>query len=118
MSDLQKTFAKAKLASYPATMPPELFPVAVAAAEEETDHFDTELPQDDDSSSASSASSASSTGTIIPSQNQKLFARPQGQVERALYYLFPLLTRTFSEAQTKEPWNKYHGPPISSASSP
>jgi protein phosphatase methylesterase 1 len=51
-----------------------------AEEEEQTDHFDTELQQDDDSSSASSASSASSTGTIIPSQNQKLFARPQGSV--------------------------------------
>lgn len=36
-----------------------------------------ELPEhvDDDSSSASSMSS---TGTIIPSPTQKLFARPQG----------------------------------------
>lgn len=79
MSDLQRAaFAKAKLASYPATMPLE--PFVEPDAEDETDRFDAELPTDDDSSSASSASSASSTGTIIPSQNQKLFARPQGHV--------------------------------------
>lgn len=47
--------------------------------EMETDQI-SELPEpvDDDSSSASSASSMSSTGTVIPSPNQKLFARPQG----------------------------------------
>ena len=44
--------------------------------EAETDQL-SELPEavDDDSSSASSVSS---TGTVIPSPNQKLFARPQG----------------------------------------
>lgn len=82
MSDLQRAFAKAKLSSFPATMPPPA-PFIEADEEEETDTFDVEsaeLHHDDDSSSASSASSASSTGTIIPSQNQKLFARPQGCV--------------------------------------
>ncbi len=59
-------------------MPPAIFDEV--EADEEVDRFDPELQQDDDSSSASSASSASSTGTIIPSQNQKLFARPQGSV--------------------------------------
>lgn len=77
MSDLQRTFAKAKLASYPAAPPT---PLDEAEEEEETDGF-TELPVDDDSSSASSASSASSTGTIIPSSNQNLFARPHGLVD-------------------------------------
>lgn len=76
MSDLQR--ALAKLSTYPAGPPPELDGEDEAEVNEETDQFG-ELPQhDDDSSSASSASSASSTGTIIPSQNQKLFARPQG----------------------------------------
>jgi len=78
MSDLQRAFAKAKLSSYPATMPP--IPFQEADEDEEMDHFSSDLPADDDSSSASSASSASSTGTIIPSQNQNLFARPQGSV--------------------------------------
>lgn len=75
MSDLQKSFAKAKLGVYP-TNPPTPFD----EAKEGEDEFGglSELPVDDDSSSASSASSASSTGTIIPSSNQNLFARPQG----------------------------------------
>lgn len=83
MSDLQRAFAKAKLSSFPATIPPAA-PFIEADEEEEseeTGYFNIEaadLHHDDDSSSASSASSASSTGTIIPSQNQKLFARPQG----------------------------------------
>jgi len=67
MSDLQRQFARAKLSGLP--------PVPWDEAEEETDGF-TELPVVDDDSS--SASSASSTGTIIPSSTQNLFARPQG----------------------------------------
>lgn len=92
MSDLQRQFAKAKLASYPATMPPAPASFNEADEEEETDDFNTELPEipqgDDDSSSASSASSVSSTGTIIPSSNQKLFVRPQGSVKSL--YICPL----------------------------
>ncbi|KAG4029735.1 hypothetical protein MFRU_014g00380 [Monilinia fructicola] len=74
MSDLQRSFVKPKLAKF---APPEFN----EADEEEEIDTPSELPDtpiDDDSSSASSASSASSTGTIIPSSNQKLFARPQG----------------------------------------
>jgi len=74
MSDMQRAFAKAKLASYPIDPP-----VFNEVDEQDTDGF-TEVPVDDDSSSASSASSASSTGTIIPSSNQSLFARPLGSV--------------------------------------
>lgn len=76
MSDLQRSFVKPKLAKF---APPEFN----EADEEEEIDTPSELPDtpiDDDSSSASSASSASSTGTIIPSSNQKLFARPQGFV--------------------------------------
>jgi protein phosphatase methylesterase 1 len=80
MSDLQKAYAKAKLARYPANPP---IPFDEAEEEEENDGF-AEHPVDDDSSSASSASSASSTGTIIPSSNQNLFARPQGSVHLSL----------------------------------
>ncbi|KAK0118796.1 Protein phosphatase methylesterase 1 [Cadophora gregata] len=90
MSDLQRSFAKAKLSSYPATMPPVAF--QEAGEDEETDHFSTELPADDDSSSASSASSASSTGTIIPSQNQNLFARPQGSPNKRTMDQIPWTT--------------------------
>ncbi|KAI9171481.1 Protein phosphatase methylesterase 1 [Paramyrothecium foliicola] len=69
MSDLQRAWAKSKLHTPGDTL------------KEFEDEFETdevpELPEhvDDDSSSASSMSS---TGTIIPSPTQKLFARPQG----------------------------------------
>ncbi|CZT47998.1 probable protein phosphatase methylesterase 1 [Rhynchosporium secalis] len=90
MSDLQRSFAKAKLASYPATMPP--IPFRESEQDEESDHFNTELPIDDDSSSASSASSASSTGTIIPSRNENLFARPQGSPNKRTMDQIPWTT--------------------------
>ncbi|KAM5459810.1 Protein phosphatase methylesterase 1, partial [Microsporum ferrugineum] len=70
MSDLQKTFVKSRLARLPPDVPafdelsegragPEVY---------------SENPEDD----SSSASSTSSTGTIVPSQNQKLFERGSG----------------------------------------
>lgn len=66
MSDLQKAWAKNRLSTLPAISFDE---------REEEDHV-AELPEqaEDDSSSASSASS---TGTVIPSPSQNLFARPQ-----------------------------------------
>lgn len=72
MSDLQRAWAKSKYG-----MSNDIF--NELDEEQETDLV-PELPEpvDDDSSSASSASSVSSTGTVIPSANQKLFARPQG----------------------------------------
>jgi hypothetical protein len=79
MSDLQKSFAKVKLAGLP-PMPPETF-----FDEEETDEF-TELPGDHPDDDSSSASSASSTGTIKPTVQKKLFARPMGCV----CFYFPL----------------------------
>ncbi|KAI5466012.1 protein phosphatase methylesterase 1 [Mariannaea sp. PMI_226] len=72
MSDLQRAWAKGKLG------------LQADAFNELEEELETDLlpelpePVDDDSSSASSASSVSSTGTVIPSPNQKLFARPQG----------------------------------------
>ncbi|KAI9866556.1 MAG: Protein phosphatase methylesterase 1 [Trichoglossum hirsutum] len=60
MSDLQRSFLKAKLASLP--------PDDVAEVPLEFDYDD----------SSSSASSASSTGTIRPLQSKNLFARPTG----------------------------------------
>ncbi|KAL8642141.1 MAG: hypothetical protein Q9228_001133 [Teloschistes exilis] len=70
MSDLQRSFAKAKLAGLPLEPP-----LPASALRDEPVHEDE--AQDEDSSSASSASSASSTGTIKP--NSKLFfARPDG----------------------------------------
>ncbi|ROW18263.1 hypothetical protein VPNG_00416 [Cytospora leucostoma] len=70
MSDLQKAWAKKKLAMNGAEVFNEL------DEEEETGQLG-ELPEsfDDDSSSASSASS---TGTIVPTPSRKLFARPLG----------------------------------------
>lgn len=70
MSDLQKAWAKKKIAMNGAEVFNEL------DEEEETGHLG-ELPDsfDDDSSSASSASS---TGTIVPTPSRKLFARPLG----------------------------------------
>lgn len=78
MSELQRAFAKAKLAGLPPVVPEPL--VDLNEEEEERDVF-PELPterSDDDSSSASSASSASSTGTIRPTSSSRLFARPMG----------------------------------------
>lgn len=85
MSDLQRSFAKAKLAHLPFELPPLPSEEEHEKGEdqknanEEEDEFDECLPspdlvQDDDSSSASSASS---TGTIVPSPSKNLFARPK-----------------------------------------
>ena len=113
MSDLQRSFAKAKLASYPAAPPT---PFDEAEEEEETDAF-TELPVDDDSSSASSASSASSTGTIIPSSNQNLFARPHGFVDCFHFLNMPrLIDFTSVEPPINELSTRYLGQLTSSAS--
>jgi protein phosphatase methylesterase 1 len=75
MSDLQRKWAKAKLKSAMADND-------LNEADEERYGGDSvmDLPEivDDDSSSASSASS---TGTIIPSPSQKLFARPEGYIK-------------------------------------
>ncbi|KAL8737806.1 MAG: hypothetical protein Q9181_001340 [Wetmoreana brouardii] len=80
MSDLQKSFAKAKLANLPLEPPlPANALVGEDRREEETDELQPlpETAQDEDSSSASSASSASSTGTIRPN-SKHLCARPIG----------------------------------------
>ncbi|KXG54502.1 Protein phosphatase methylesterase, eukaryotic [Penicillium griseofulvum] len=58
MSDLQKSFAKAKLAKFPPEAP---MPESMSYSEDGED--------------SSSASSVSSTGTIIPSPTRQLFAR-------------------------------------------
>ncbi|KAH6898647.1 Alpha/Beta hydrolase protein [Thelonectria olida] len=72
MSDLQRAWAKAKVG-----IQSDYF--NELDEEPEADQVsDLREPVDDDSSSASSASSVSSTGTVIPSPNQRLFARPQG----------------------------------------
>lgn len=98
MSELQRSFAKAKLAALPfqPPLPPEYTEEDEENYEEEDeDEFgdlrpSPDLSQDDDSSSASSASS---TGTIIPSPSKNLFARPKLSTGRRT--LDPL------------PWNDY-----------
>jgi len=73
MSDLQRSFAKAKLAGLP-PFPPGTYD------EEEDEGADgfTEMPLEHTDDDSSSASSASSTGTIRPTVSKNLFARPFG----------------------------------------
>lgn len=80
MSDLQRSWAKSKLG-----LTPEPFTQVEEEDEQNGDQV-AELPEhvDDDSSSASSVSS---TGTIIPTPSQRLFARPQGYV--SFLFCFP-----------------------------
>ena len=109
MSELQRSFAKAKLTTLPFEPPLPHFAShginldgEVNAKERQEDDEEEEeeeeendslkpLPDrrstDDDSSSASSASSASSTGTIKPSPSKHLFARPKGLVAFLCSYL-------------------------------
>lgn len=70
MSDLQKSFAKAKLANLPPEAP------AFDESEENRELAYHEAREDD----GSSASSASSAGTIRPSSSQNLFSKPSGYV--------------------------------------
>lgn len=103
MSDLQRSFAKAKLAGLP--FEPPLPPNELLEEQENDDGDEGEehdnfkpLPEsahDDDSSSASSASSASSTGTIRPSSSKRLFARPnKGFVTSLRFSSLPILGPT------------------------
>lgn len=87
MSELQRIWARSKVG-----LPNDTgrFNDYFNEVDEETEaDAVADLPEhvDDDSSSASSVSS---TGTIIPSPNQKLFARPQGYAH--LHALRPLKT--------------------------
>ncbi|KAI9784101.1 MAG: Protein phosphatase methylesterase 1 [Geoglossum umbratile] len=66
MSDLQRSFLKAKLAHLPALPPDDV----------------VEAPSEIDFDDSSSASSASSTGTIRPLQSKNLFAVPTGTAPR------------------------------------
>jgi protein phosphatase methylesterase 1 len=76
MSDLQRTFAKAKLVGFP-SMFPNTFDDG--DEEEKLDGF-SELPIERPDDDSSSASSASSTGTIKPTISKNLFVRPNGYV--------------------------------------
>ncbi|EXM24137.1 protein phosphatase methylesterase 1 [Fusarium oxysporum f. sp. vasinfectum 25433] len=105
MSDLQRAWAKAKYSISNDTFD--------EVDEEHENDVLPELPEpvDDDSSSASSASSVSSTGTIIPSPNQKLFARPQGVARGRTLEQIPWTTyfeRELSLKSEQEPEVVYH----------
>ncbi|KAI9828702.1 MAG: Protein phosphatase methylesterase 1 [Thelocarpon impressellum] len=82
MSDLQRSFIKAKLAHLP-PMPPEP-PEGLTAEEREDEEAIGDLletpqsPQDVDVDDSSSPSSTSSVGTVRPLPGRKLFARPKG----------------------------------------
>ena len=72
MSDLQKSFAKAKLAKLPLEAPPILdHPEAGAPLSSSIYSLEEEASHEGDDSS-----SASSTGTAVPSPTRQLFARP------------------------------------------
>lgn len=105
MSDLQRAWAKSKLG----------IQHDVFNEMEEVEEVDqvSELPDpmDDDSSSASSMSS---TGTVIPSPNQKLFARPQGYIYLENIHshdvlFFKLMICSYAKGRTLEqiPWTTY-----------
>ncbi|KFY73029.1 hypothetical protein V499_06847 [Pseudogymnoascus sp. VKM F-103] len=101
MSELQRAFAKAKLAGLPPVLPEPL--VDLDEQGEERDAFpelSTER-SDDDSSSASSASSASSTGTIRPTSSGRLFARPMGSPNRSPAHFAPLPWTSYFERDLK-----------------
>ena len=85
MSDLQRAFAKAKLAGLPFE-PPMSRDFIEEEEEEEEEREETDgddlrpLPNSTQEDDSSSASSASSTGTIRPSPSKHLFARSKGFV--------------------------------------
>jgi len=76
MSDLQRAFAKAKLAGLPPVIPEPLVNLPETTEEEEEQDSFAPLPHERSDDDSSSASSASSTGTIRPSSRGKTFARP------------------------------------------
>ncbi|KAK2807514.1 hypothetical protein FQN50_005382 [Emmonsiellopsis sp. PD_5] len=71
MSELQKSFAKSRLAK----LPPEVPVFDERDEEEEEDHANLAMLHEHHDDDSSSASSASSTGTVRPSPSQNLFAR-------------------------------------------
>ncbi|KAK2875199.1 Protein phosphatase methylesterase 1 [Arthroderma sp. PD_2] len=81
MSDLQKSFAKSRLAR----LPPEV-PVfdELSEGQVKSEVYSEHLEDD-----SSSASSTSSTGTIVPSASQKLFERGTGARSRSNFVASP-----------------------------
>ena len=79
MSELQRSFAKAKLAGLPLEPPLPQSENNLALVEEENSDELQSFPDSGQDEDSSSASSASSTGTIRPN-SKNLFARPTGFV--------------------------------------
>lgn len=77
MSELQKSFAKAKLSQ----LPPQPAPIFDEREELEDDVND--LPPTSPNDSSSSASSVDSTVTIVPSDTRNLFERPRNSGAKA-----------------------------------
>ncbi|KAL2114427.1 hypothetical protein VUR80DRAFT_7115 [Thermomyces stellatus] len=108
MSDLQKAWAKAKLSS--------LEPFEEAG--QEGDEEDVPAQGDDDSESASSASS---TGTVVPSLGQGLFARPKAsnrtkaleQIPWTTYFERDLYIRSPTTSVTHHVYLNSPAPPTS-----
>lgn len=89
MSQLQRAFARVKLATFPSEFP---MPESDLQEQDEEEDVSRELPEpilDDDSSSASSASS---TGTIVPSLSKRRFARSKGFVESDWRVIISIIT--------------------------
>ncbi|PYI00905.1 protein phosphatase methylesterase [Aspergillus sclerotiicarbonarius CBS 121057] len=107
MSELQKSFAKSRLAKLPLQPPtgPSMHPL------------DEEVSHDDDSSSASS------TGTVVPSPSRQLFARPgRGSLQPTTlpwtdFFTQELyLTQVDTSNSTKTTHHVYLTPPVDSTS--
>lgn len=122
MSDLQKSFAKAKLGK----LPPEPPPIWNEPAQHPPNSPSSMHDHDDDSSSTSSVSSA---GTVTPSPTQHLFARPgRGYVPILCYnqsqtdapaikpLIRPILTnveRSSSSTSATRPWTDFFAQELS-----
>lgn len=106
MSELQRLWARSKVGLPNDTL--------IEAEEEPENDAVAELPEhpDDDSSSASSVSS---TGTIIPSPNQNLFARPHGYVQSGPRYS-SFVADVQQALHGGELLSRFHGLPTLSAS--
>lgn len=102
MSELQKRWAKAKLDSFGGSGTQR----GIGSLQEEDESGSAYNPADymtrasfDDDSSSASSSSASSTGTIVPSVTQSLFARPHGAPRANSRTLDPIPWTSFFERE-------------------
>ena len=76
MSDLQKSFAKAKLAKLSPEAPPILDDPGAGAGAGAPSSSSMYSLEEEASHDGDDSSSASSTGTAVPSPTRQLFARP------------------------------------------